>query len=75
MSLIERLDAIDPADTPCMAKELATEASAAISAMRLVIKPLADAVFNDNGDMTVSTPLVTSEQCIAAYFAMKRLNF
>lgn len=74
MSLIERLESIDPRDTPNMAKELATEAAAAINAMRLVIEPLAAAVFNDNGDMTVCRPEITHEQCIAAYFAMKRLR-
>lgn len=37
------------------------------------LKPLADAVFNDNGDMTVSLPSPTSEECIAAYFVERRI--
>ena len=38
------------------------------------LKPLADAVFNDNGDMTVSVPLLSAEECIQAYFAVKRIR-
>jgi hypothetical protein len=38
------------------------------------LRPLADAVFNDNGDMTVILPVVSSEECISAYFARKRLR-
>jgi hypothetical protein len=37
------------------------------------LSPLADAVFNDNGDMTVSVPLLSAEDCIQAYFAVKRI--
>lgn len=37
------------------------------------LKPLADAVFNDNGDMTVQLPAITSEDCIKAYFAVREL--
>jgi hypothetical protein len=37
------------------------------------LKPLADAVFNDNGDMTVNLPSPTSEECIAAYFVERRI--
>ena len=38
------------------------------------LKPLADAVFNDNGDMTISPPLINAEQCIRAYFAVKGIR-
>lgn len=38
------------------------------------LAPLADAVFNDNGDLTVSAVYPTSEQCIAAYFARKAIR-
>lgn len=38
------------------------------------LKPLADAVFNDNGDMTVQLPAITSEDCIKAYFAVRELS-
>lgn len=39
--------------------------------MRAALDPLADAVFNDNGDMTVSARLPTYDECVAAYFARK----
>lgn len=38
------------------------------------LKPLADAVFNDNGDQTVTIPSITAEQCIEAYFAEKHIR-
>lgn len=47
---------------------------AALKKVRDSLRPLADAVYNDNGDMTVSIPVITSEECIAAYFARKRLD-
>lgn len=36
------------------------------------LRPLSNAVYNDNGDMTVSVPLIISDSeiCIAAYFAI-----
>jgi hypothetical protein len=71
-SLIERLTNIDPADTPCMAKELATEAATAIEKLRAALRPFAGHVFNDNGDMTINMSAPTSEEYIAAYFAMKK---
>lgn len=43
-----------------------------IEKLRKALKPFADAVFNDNGDMTVSYGHLTSENCIQAYFAMKK---
>lgn len=46
----------------------------ALEKAREALRPLADAVFNDNGDMTVSAPSLTPEQCIAAYFAVKRID-
>jgi hypothetical protein len=38
------------------------------------LTPLANAVFNDNGDMTVSVPLLSADQCISAYFAVKAIR-
>lgn len=38
------------------------------------LKPLSDAVFNDNGDMTVSPPIIDAEQCIQAYFRYRRAS-
>jgi hypothetical protein len=43
-----------------------------ISKLRKALKPFADAVFNDNGDMTISYANINSENCIAAYWAMKK---
>ena len=48
-----------------------TDQSEIIKALVEALAPLADAVFNDNGDMTVHTVYPTSGQCIAAYFARK----
>lgn len=45
------------------------EAEAVIKRQGQALRVLADAVFNDNFDMTVSVPLPSSEECIAAYFA------
>lgn len=73
-SLVERLTNIDPADTPCMAKELATEAAAAIEKLQKALRPFAGRVFNDNGDMTINTAAPTSEEYIQAYFAMKKTS-
>lgn len=70
--LIARLENIDPANTPCMAKELATEAAQAIEKLRKALKPFAGHVFNDNGDMTINMSAPSSEEYIAAYFAMKK---
>jgi len=36
------------------------------------LEPLADAVFNDNGDMAVTLFAPTADQCIAAYFIVRR---
>lgn len=41
--LIERLENIDPADTPSLAKELATEAAREIERLRVAWKPMAEA--------------------------------
>lgn len=55
---------IPPVDQMSMALKKADEA----------LRPLADAVYNDNGDMTVSVPLLSSEECIQGYFASKRIT-
>jgi hypothetical protein len=36
------------------------------------LKPLSDAVFNDNGDMTVTAEMPTYDECVAAYFASRK---
>lgn len=41
--------------------------------LRAALKPFAGAVFNDNGDMTIS-PVSDREAYIKAYFALKRVN-
>lgn len=43
-----------------------------IEKLRKALQPFADAVFNDNGDMTVDLSALNSENCIQAYFAMRK---
>lgn len=38
------------------------------------LRPLSDAVFNDNGDMSVSQPLPTHDECVKAYFVTKQIR-
>lgn len=38
------------------------------------VKILADTVYNDNGDMTVTRPHPSYDQCCNAYFAEKAIN-
>lgn len=38
------------------------------------ISPLANAVFNDNGDISLTPPHPTAEQCVDAYFASSRAS-
>jgi hypothetical protein len=69
-------DNADSAATFATAQAIAAESRCAelvkaLEEAERALKPLADAVFNDNGDMTVSLPSPTSEECIAAYFAEK----
>lgn len=45
------------------------EAERVIATQADALSPLSNAVFNDNGDMTISSPFVTSEHCVSAYFA------
>jgi hypothetical protein len=52
----------------------ATDVELAMKKAAEALRPLADAVFNDNGDMTVSIPLLSSEDCIQGYFASKRIS-
>lgn len=47
---------------------------AALAAAADALRPMADAVFNDNGDMTVNLFTPTGEECIEAYFAEKRVR-
>ena len=51
-------------------KRLAT-AERVISKQRDALHPLSDAVFNDNGDITVNLSMPTGEEFIAAYFAVR----
>lgn len=52
-------------------QERLAAAEAERDAMRKALKPFADAVFNDNGDMTVNLAAPTSEDFIAAYFCRR----
>lgn len=45
------------------------DAERVISKQRDALQPLYDAVFNDNGDITVNLSMPTGEEFIAAYFA------
>lgn len=38
------------------------------------LRPLSDAVFNDNGDMSVSRPLPSYDECVKAYFVAKQIR-
>lgn len=40
--------------------------------LREALKPFSDAVFNDNGDMTIDLGLATSDDYVRAYFAYRR---
>ena len=51
------------------------------SKLRTVLKkaaeallPLSNAVYNDNGDMTVQRPMPSADECISAYFVEKRIS-
>ena len=46
----------------------------ACTAADKALKPLSDAVFNDNGDMTVSAEMPSYDECIAAYFASRKVR-
>jgi len=52
-----------------------------IDKLRTVLKkaaeallPLSNAVYNDNGDMTVQRPMPSADECISAYFVEKRIS-
>ena len=45
--------------------------NAEIARLRAALKPFADSVFNDNGDMTVSMSHPTYDNYCDAYFAMR----
>ncbi len=45
------------------------EAERVIEQQTSALLPLSNAVFNDNGDMTISVPIINAEQCVSAYFA------
>lgn len=40
-----------------------------IERQQSALKPMSDAVYNDNGDMTISEPWPVADQCVAAYWA------
>lgn len=56
---------------PALAKRTVAALDEDVEKLRKALKPFADAVFNDNGDMTIS-PICDREAYIAAYFAMRR---
>jgi len=47
------------------------EAAAEIEALRAALKPFAVAVYNDNGDMTVSAGAAKYDDYVRAYFAYR----
>lgn len=65
------LSAITPA--PDLASENERLRAALKSAGKALL-PMAEAVFNDNGDITVQMPTPTYDECVSAYFAEKRIN-
>lgn len=67
--------AFDAWNTRALSSRTSNEAVVrALQSADNALKPLSDAVFNDNGDMTISLPLVTGEQCTSAYFAAKAIR-
>ena len=52
-----------------MLEKRLADAERVISKQRDALQPLSDAVFNDNGDITVNLSMPTGEEFIAAYFA------
>lgn len=57
----------------CARAEVALSASQAqLKIYREALEPFADAVFNDNGDITVNLSAVDPDDFIAAYFAFRR---
>jgi hypothetical protein len=54
--------------------ERAVKAEAEIERLRVALKPFADAVYNDNGDMTIDHAGIGIEQFATAYFVMRRTN-
>ena len=68
---------IVPAHSVTEADTLASRVQELEKALRkaeTALKPLSDAVYNDNGDMTVILPVVSYEQCQTAYFASKAID-
>lgn len=52
-----------------------TVAQAAVAKATRALKPFANCVFNDNGDITISdTHRLTHEDYVAAYFALRALT-
>lgn len=46
----------------------------ALEKAETALMPLSNAVFNDNGVMTVTTPRPTYDDCVMAYFAVRRIR-
>lgn len=60
-----------------MSEEMKTrevQVRAALENAADALRPMVDAVFNDNGDMTVSLTMPTGEECIQAYFSERQIR-
>lgn len=68
---LESISALTPAPDRTSENERLRKA---LESAGKALLPMADAVFNDNGDMTVQMPTPTYDECISAYFAEKRIT-
>lgn len=50
-----------------------TDLKTALGKAMTALKPLYDSVFNDNGDMTVNTPVLSHDEAVRGYCAYRRL--
>lgn len=57
-----------------MTNRATEEKLAALRRAAMALKPFSDRVYNDNGDMTINMEPLTSDDCIAAYFALRAVN-
>jgi tagatose-1,6-bisphosphate aldolase non-catalytic subunit AgaZ/GatZ len=56
-------------------RELLMQAMEALGRAEMCLRPMADSVFNDNGDITVSNPpLAGYEDCVKAYYVSKKID-
>ena len=55
-------------------KHLLSEIVAGLDGAQKALQPFSDAVFNDNGDMTVDMSFAKYDDFVRAYFAAKKLS-